>query len=84
MDYCLYYQAHVKKERCWFLVGILRSFEHLAFDRTIDKKNSTFEFYVPQNMKKYFEELMNYFLKEGVITYFEPMENRLIQPGQEV
>jgi len=84
MDYCLYYQAQVKKEWCWFLVGILRSYEHLAFDRTIDKKKSIFEFYVPQAMKPYFENLMSYFLKEGVITSLEQMENRLLQPGQEV
>jgi len=84
MDYCLYYQAHVKKEWCWFLVGILRSYEHLAFDRTINKEKSIFEFYVPQSMQPYFEDLMDYFLKEGVITSCEQMENRLMQPGQEL
>ncbi|MFC1842976.1 hypothetical protein ACFLYU_04930 [Candidatus Dependentiae bacterium] len=77
MNYCLYYQAQVQRELCWFLVGAIRSYEHMAFDRTIDKKQSIFEFFVPESMKEQFECLMEYFLKTGVITYCEQMENRL-------
>ena len=84
MDYCLYYQAQVKREKCWFLVAILRSFEHMAFDRTVDKANSIFEFFVPASMKNDFEQVMNYFLAEGVITEFKQLENRLMRPGQEI
>ena len=82
MEYCLYYQAQVKRKDCWFLVGVLRSFEHMAFDRTIDKKNSIFEFFVSPYMKEDFEHLMNYFLKEGIITNFQELENRLKNPDE--
>jgi len=84
MDYCLYYQAQVKKEFCWFLVGVLKSYEHMAFDRTIDKQKSIFEFYVPPKMQKYFEDLMAYFKKEGIITSIEQKENRLLSPDAKV
>ena len=78
MEFCLYYQAHVRKERAWFLVGILKSFEHMAFDRTIDKENSIFEFFVPSSMKNHFESLMHFFMKEKIITSFSEMPNRLM------
>jgi hypothetical protein len=84
MDYCLYYQAHVKKELCWFLVAVLRSYDYVAFDRTVDKEASVFEFFVPELMQKYFEEIMAYFLKEGVITYFKQMDNRLEVEGSNI
>ena len=77
MNHCLYYQARVKREYCWFLVGILKSFEHMAFDRTIDKEKSIFEFFVPPLMKDYFEELMDFFSKEGVISDLQALPNRL-------
>ena len=45
MSYCLYFQAHVKKESVWIVTSILRSCEHLAFDRNIDLPKSIFEFF---------------------------------------
>ena len=82
--YCLYYQAQVKKELCWFMVAVIRSCEHVAFDRTIDKAGSVFEFFVPPLMQKYFEEIMACFLKDGVITYCTQMDNRLLVQGSEL
>jgi len=84
MDYCLYYQAYVKRELCWFLVGVLRSYEHMAFDRTIDKQKSIFEFFVPQGMQEQFEELMDRFLTMGIVTSYFQLENRLKGLNQEV
>ncbi|KKP29297.1 MAG: hypothetical protein UR12_C0010G0014 [candidate division TM6 bacterium GW2011_GWF2_30_66] len=83
-NYCLYYQAHVKKELCWFMVAVLRSCEHVAFDRTISKADSVFEFFVPELMQKYFEEIMACFLKDGVITYCKQLDNRLLVDGSEL
>lgn len=65
MEQSLYYQACVKKKDCWFFVAILRSFEHLAFDRTIDKRESRLEFFVPVNLRGTFEEVMAWFEKKG-------------------
>jgi hypothetical protein len=77
MPYCYYYQATVRKTDAWFLVAILRSFEHLAFDRTLEKNSSRFEFFVPHDLEKYFLKLMSYFQKEGIVTHFEQLPNRL-------
>lgn len=77
MMYCKYYQAQVREKDCWFLVAILRSFEHLAFDRTIDTETSTFEFFVPEAQVATFLELMNYFINMGLVTNLTEMPNRL-------
>src|SRR4029077_17030302 len=56
--YCSYYQAHVKRELCWFVTAALRSYEHIAFDRTLDTATSLFEFFVAPSTEKYFLEIM--------------------------
>lgn len=78
MEYCIYYQAYVQEKNCWFLVATLRSFEHLAFDRTFDKSRSIFEFFVPSNNEPYFLEIMNYFVKNGIVSNLEKLPNRLL------
>jgi len=77
MDYCEYYQAQIDKSKTWFFTAILRSFEHVVFDRTLDKKKQLFEFFVPKDTEKTFLNLMHYFEKEGVVTHLQKMENRL-------
>ncbi len=79
MPYCDYYQARVIGD-CWFFVGVLRSFEHLSFDRTLDKKTSRFEIFVPPSSKDIFLELMDYFLAGGIIEAYEQLPNRLKDP----
>lgn len=79
--YCLYFQARVVEKECWFLVALLRSFEHLAFDRTVDRATSTFEFFVPEGNEKPFRELMTYLLSIGVLETFEQLPNRLTDPS---
>lgn len=74
---CLYYQAHIEKKRCWFFVALFRSFEHLAFDRTLEKETSLFEFFVPSDMQSFFEHLMKHFQEIGVVSNFEKLPNRL-------
>ena len=81
MSYCYYYQAQVKKAQTWFLVAILRSFEHLAFDRTLDKSNAMFEFFVPPALEPFFLQLMKHFQDNGIILYLEKLPNRLQDPN---
>jgi hypothetical protein len=76
-SYCLYYQAHVEKKYCWFVLAVLRSFEHVAFDRTLDKEKSIFEFFVPVDMKFIFLSLMRYLQQEGFVTFVHQQPNRL-------
>lgn len=80
--YCLYYQAQVQEKYCWFFVAILRSFEHLAFDRTLDKTSSTFEFFVPQENESYFLSVMEYFKNQEIISNLNKLPNRLIDPNE--
>ena len=76
MNYCKYFQAQINPQDCWFFVAAIRSFEHLAFDRTFDKATSTFEFLVPVNHTVPFIALMNYFSKKGIVTNFKHDTNR--------
>ena len=82
--YCNYYQANVQKEDCWFLAGVLRSFEHVAFDRTIDKEKSLFEFFVPATTEEYFLQIMDYLQAQGIVSDLKKLPNRLLDPNQEV
>ncbi len=84
MDYCLYYQALVTPSQCWFLVGVLRSFEHMVFDRTLDKSQSLFEFFVPAGQEQSFLELMQFFSEHGVIRDLRKLNNRLLDPAQKL
>ncbi len=80
MPYSSYYQAQVVEKDCWFLAAVMRSFEHLSFDRTYDKETSTFEFFVPEGLEKSFLEVMDYFKNEGIITTLIKQPNRLRDP----
>lgn len=73
--HCSYYQATVERSKMWFLVAVLRSFEHLAFDRTLDKHEHLFEFYVPQDLEHYFLEVMDYFQHEKIVVNLQKLEN---------
>lgn len=84
MKFGSYYQAQVDSSHGWFFVGVLRSFEHLAFDRTLDVATSTFEFFVPQDNERYFLDLMNYFIDERIISGFQKLPNRLAEDGSEL
>jgi 4-hydroxyphenylpyruvate dioxygenase-like putative hemolysin len=78
MTYCCYYQARLNRTKSWFLVAVLRSFEHLVFDRTLDKEESLFEFFVPNNNEPYFLEIMEYMQQQGFVLEVNKMPNRLM------
>jgi hypothetical protein len=77
--YSLYYQAHVPRQYAWLLTAILRSYEHLAFDRTIDVENSIFEFFVAPGYDEVFCGLMNDLAQRGVIVNLVKLPNRMKQ-----
>ena len=82
MKHCNFYQAELDRARIWFFVATLRSFEHLAFDRAFDPKESKFEFFVPQDNAAVFEKLINYYLKIGVVIKITKLENRFLWQKQ--
>ena len=75
--YCKYYQARTLKEKTWFVIGTLKSEENLAFTRTIDKKNSILEFFVPPDNQEKFLKIMNYLENKGYILELKKTINRL-------
>lgn len=82
--YCVYYQAHVNRPLCWFVTGALRSYEHIAFDRTIDIDKSIFEFFVPCSTEIYFLEVMAYFQEQGLVSNIVKLPNRLFNSDEQV
>jgi len=84
MNYCSYYQAYVDKPFCWYVIAILKSHEHLAFDRTIDTPTNLFEFYVPESREQEFLTRMNYFQEQHLINNLQKLPNRLMDPSQEL
>jgi hypothetical protein len=82
MNYSSYYQAYVDKTFCWFVVAILKSYEHLAFDRTLDTATNLFEFYVPEAREQEFLHLMEYFKEQKLVTDLKKLPNRLMGSEQ--
>ncbi|HEX2978253.1 MAG TPA: hypothetical protein VHO47_04000 [Candidatus Babeliales bacterium] len=79
MAYCFYYQAHIERSRVWMFAAILRSYEHLVFERTIDKQESVFEFFVPVDNEVPFLELMEVFKQKEIVRNLNKLPNRLMQ-----
>jgi hypothetical protein len=84
MSYCSYYQALVDKTFCWYVVAILKSYDHLAFDRTLDTPTNLFEFYVPESREAEFLTLMDYFKSQHLVSDLKKLPNRLMDPEQEL
>lgn len=79
-----YFQATVHRELSWYVVAILKSFEHLCFDRTYDADSSRFEFFVAPDMAHEFITLMEYFKDEHLIAEFQELPNRIAVLGEQV
>lgn len=73
----IYFQAQVQREYCWFFVAVLRSYEHIALDRTIDKQKSIFEFFVAPDLCDEFIELMDLLTTKGIVSNLVELPNRL-------
>ncbi len=80
MKYCRYFQAQIDRSRIWFFTATLRSFEHLCFDRTLDKQKSIFEFFVPEENVQKFMGLMHWYQTHSYVSYVQELPNRLASP----
>ena len=78
MQYSIYYQARVQKEICWMVTATIRYLDHVAFDRTVDKENSIFEFYVAPDLESEFLEIAQRLLDRKVFLSLEKLPNRLM------
>jgi len=79
MRYSIYYQAHVQKELCWLVTASVRFCEHVAFDRTIDKEESLFEFFVSPDLEDVFLDVAQKLLDRGVLLDLKKLPNRFEQ-----
>ncbi len=80
-QYCSYYQAHISKPETLRCVSILKSFDHLCFDRTLDASTGLFEFFVPESQEPLFLKLMHYFENQRVVQGLKKIRNRLLDEG---
>lgn len=78
-EYCNYYQAIIDRAQTLGTISILKSFDHLCFDRTLDAASGLFEFFVPESQEDFFLRLMAYFEKEGAVSNLKQVPNRLAQ-----
>lgn len=81
-DMCNYYQAHIVRKHTWFVVAVLKSFEHVAFDRTVNVEENLLEFFVPLSMDVYFRLVMDYCITHDIVTNFKQLPNRLLDPTE--
>lgn len=77
MQYSIYYQAHVQKELCWMVTATIRYLDHVAFDRTVDKDQSLFEFFVAPDFEQEFLSVANRLLDRKIFLTLEKLPNRL-------
>lgn len=80
MPYCSYYQVTIDRPAGWFVGATMHSFEHLAFERTIDAPGGVNEYFVPQDLEAQFLECMQGLLDMGVVKEIKKLPNRLLQP----
>ena len=79
MSYCHYYQAQVPNPKNHiFLVGSLKYFDNMCFDRTLDKENNLFEFFVPDSQKEQFLRIMKRLEKKGIVKDLTNLPNRFM------
>jgi len=78
-NFCHYFQALVIKQKTWFFVATLRGFEHLCFDRTLEKSEGRFEFFVPASGKDTFIKLMRWYESQGIVSDFQELPNRFAE-----
>jgi len=79
MTLCSYYQAQVARKDTVFFVAILRSFDHICFDRALEPAQGKFEFFVPPDCEKVFLNIMAYFEKHHIIDNLQKLPNRLMR-----
>jgi len=84
MKYSLYFQAHVQKEFCWIVSSTLKYVDGVAFDRTLNKYESLFEFFVSPDLENSFLDIMQKLIKRGVILDVQKMPNRLMLQSQNI
>lgn len=74
---CRYFQAYIPRKSTLYVTALLRSFEHLAFDRSLDAQAGLSEFFVPPAMVEHFLSITNFLHQEGLMSQPQELDNRL-------
>jgi len=83
-DASAYFQAKVIGPDATLLVAILKSFDSLCFDRTLDREAGLFEFFVTPAQCELFLSVMRDFEQRGVVANLRELPNRLLDPSQQL
>jgi hypothetical protein len=76
--YGIYFQAHVPPAHCFLVIGILKSYEHIVFTRTLFIDKSILEFFTTPETVATFLSVMNIFEKHAMVFDLKEMPNRLM------
>ena len=76
--YGIYFQAHIPPAHCFLVIGILKSYEHIVFTRTLHVDKSILEFFTTQETVKTFLAIMDNLRKHDLVFNLQEMPNRLI------
>ncbi len=76
--YCLYFQAKINVRMTWFIGGVFRNEDYVAFERTLSGSNDILEFFVPPAQEKTFLFLIDYLCRNGYVYSINRLPNRLI------
>jgi hypothetical protein len=83
-SFSVYYQATIVRSQAWFVVAVLKSFDHVALDRAYNVEETIFEFFVPAEMEPAFLEVMHYLQQESLVYNLAKLPNRLEDATQTV
>lgn len=81
--FCSYYQATVNVATTWFVTGIFRAEECVAFERTMDGDSSCLEFFVPESYEEQFLLMMHDLTELGHIHSYIKHPNRFLSKHHE-
>ena len=79
-----YFQATVVGPDATLLVAVLKTFDSLCFDRTLDRETGLFEFFVTPLETELFLSVMYAFEQRGVVKDLREQPNRLLDPAQQL
>ena len=80
--YCPYYTANVDRHQSYFFVAIIKAYDNMVFDRTIDLETSLFEFFVAPDYEEQFLSVMATFETQGLVSNLSKLPNRLQNPHE--
>ena len=77
MNKSTYYQAYIPIPTTHYFTAILRGYEHLCFDRTLEPASGLFEFFLSPDQEESFVTVMELLQSHGLVSSYYKAVNRL-------